>query len=108
MRSEDQKIQHQPGGRLPKKKSLTPDLSEIRPKGPKHRTAGMVAVTVVLWLGVAAQVAGQGKTPKPALLVLNKADSELAIVDPGTLKVVAKVKTGAIPHEVAASANGKI
>jgi YVTN family beta-propeller protein len=57
---------------------------------------------------VAGLSAGQGKTPKPALLVLNKADSELAIVEPGTLKVVAKVKTGAMPHEVAASADGKI
>jgi len=108
MTGEEQRIQHQPGGRTPKRNSLTPDLSQLRPRGPKHRTAGMVAVTIVLWLGVAAQVAGQGKTPKPALLVLNKADSELAIVDPGTLKVVARVKTGAIPHEVAASANGKI
>ena len=51
---------------------------------------------------------GQGKTPKPALLVLNKDDSELAIVDPGTWKVVTKVKTGPIPHEVAASEDGKI
>src|SRR6516162_5576216 len=108
MRSEEQRILHQSGGRTPKRKSLTPNLSQLRPRGPKHRTAGMVAVTIVMWLGVAALVAGQGKTPKPALLVLNKADSELAIVDPGTLKVVAKVKTGAIPHEVAASANGKI
>ena len=50
---------------------------------------------------------GPGKTPKPALLVLNKADSTLAIVDPATLKVVGKVATGPTPHEVAASADGK-
>lgn len=72
------------------------------------KAAGMAAATVVMWLGVGVVCAGQGKTPKPALLVLNKADSELAIVDPGTLKVVGKVKTGPIPHEVAASADGKI
>lgn len=73
-----------------------------------YRTVGLAAATIVMWLGVAVICAGQGKTPKPALLVLNKADSELAIVDPGTLKVVAKVKTGPIPHEVAASADGKL
>jgi YVTN family beta-propeller protein len=77
-------------------------------RSPSCRAAGRVAAAIVIWLGGAALVAGQGKTPKPALLVLNKTDSELAIVDPGTLKVVAKVKTGAIPHEVAASAGGKI
>lgn len=102
-------VQQQPGCRTPKRKSHTPDPSlQLRPRGRKHRAAGMVAATIVIWLGVAALGAGQGKTPKPALLVLNKADSELAIVDPGTLKVVAKVKTGAIPHEVAASADGTI
>jgi YVTN family beta-propeller protein len=47
-------------------------------------------------------------TPKPALVVLNKDDSELAIVDPATLKVAGRVKTGPIPHEVAVSAEGKI
>jgi YVTN family beta-propeller protein len=51
---------------------------------------------------------GQGKTPKPALLVVDKDDSELAIVDPATWKVVKKVKTGPIPHEVAVSEDGTI
>jgi DNA-binding beta-propeller fold protein YncE len=51
---------------------------------------------------------GQGKTPSPALLVLSKEESFLAIVDPATLKVVGKVDTGAHPHEVATSADGKI
>jgi YVTN family beta-propeller protein len=39
--------------------------------------------------------------PSPALLVLNKGEANLAIVDPATLKVVAKVPTGNGPHEVA-------
>ncbi|MGB7845929.1 MAG: YncE family protein [Candidatus Acidiferrum sp.] len=47
-------------------------------------------------------------TPKPALVVLNKDENELAIVDPATLKVVGKVITGPVPHEVAVSADGKI
>src|SRR6516162_147722 len=80
----------------------------MRSEKVSYRVARIIAAMTVIWSGVAAVWAGQGKTPKPALLVLNKADSELAIVDPGTLKVVARVKTGAIPHEVAASANGKI
>jgi YVTN family beta-propeller protein len=41
------------------------------------------------------------EVPSPALLVLNKGEANLAIVDPATLKVVAKVPTGNGPHEVA-------
>jgi YVTN family beta-propeller protein len=47
------------------------------------------------------------QTPSPALLVLEKDDHELAIVDPGTLKVVARVPAGEDPHEVVASQDGK-
>lgn len=52
--------------------------------------------------------AAQGRTPHPALIVLNKSASELAIVDPTTLQVVATVPTGPIPHEVAVSTDGKL
>ena len=48
-----------------------------------------------------------GDTPATALLVLSKADRTLAIVDPSTLKVVAKVPVGNDPHEVIASSDGK-
>ena len=65
----------------------------MRSENVSYGVARIIAATMLLWLGAAAVCAGQGKTPKPALLVLNKADSELAIVDPGTLKVVGKVKT---------------
>ncbi|HEX8127485.1 MAG TPA: hypothetical protein VF527_00050 [Pyrinomonadaceae bacterium] len=41
------------------------------------------------------------------LLVLNKADNTLAIVDPSALKVVARVPVGEGPHEVVASADGR-
>ena len=68
----------------------------------------LMAAVFLLFLALADFSAGQSKTPSPALLVLNKADSTLAIVDPATLKVVAKVETGPTPHEVAASADGKI
>jgi YVTN family beta-propeller protein len=46
-------------------------------------------------------------TPSPALLILSKTDHTLAIVDPASLKVVARVPVGNDPHEVAASADGK-
>jgi YVTN family beta-propeller protein len=44
--------------------------------------------------------------PAGKLLVVNKGDSALAIVDAGTMDSV-KVPTGPVPHEVAASADGK-
>jgi YVTN family beta-propeller protein len=47
-------------------------------------------------------------TPKPALVVVSKDENELEIVDPKSLEVVARVPTGPVPHEVAASADGKI
>lgn len=41
------------------------------------------------------------------LLALSKADHVLAIVDPATLKVLARVPVGEDPHEVIASGDGK-
>jgi len=59
--------------------------------------AGIIAFSAV---SCAAQNAGQ-------LLALSKADHTLAIVDPATLKVIAKMPVGSDPHEVIASADGK-
>jgi len=42
------------------------------------------------------------------LLVLSKSDTTLAIVEPATLKVLARVPSGPDPHEVEASADGKL
>jgi YVTN family beta-propeller protein len=50
----------------------------------------------------AAQVAA-----RQSLLALSKADHTLAIVDPVTLKVIARVPVGQDPHEVVASTDGK-
>lgn len=47
-------------------------------------------------------------TPSPALLVLNKEASELAIVNPRTRGVVARIPTGESPHEACASTDGKL
>ncbi len=42
-----------------------------------------------------------------SLLVLSKGDLTLSIVDPATLKVIARMPSGPDPHEVVASADGK-
>ena len=57
--------------------------------------------------GLAALAAAQTATPKAALLALSKQDHTLAIVDPGTLKAVARIPVGDDPHEVIASSDGK-
>ena len=62
-----------------------------------------------LWTGLATLVmtASLSTAQSPSLLVLNKDDNALAIVDPSTLKVVATIPTGVAPHEITASADGK-
>ncbi len=45
--------------------------------------------------------------PKTVLLALSKSNHTLAIVDPATLKIIARVPVGADPHEVIASSDGK-
>lgn len=47
------------------------------------------------------------QSSSPALLVLEKSDRTMAIVDPGSLKVIARVPAGEDPHEVVASSDGK-
>lgn len=44
---------------------------------------------------------------KPVLVVLNKDDNTLAIIDPMDMKILGKVPTGDNPHEVVLSADGK-
>jgi YVTN family beta-propeller protein len=68
-------------------------------------------MTFVKFCAVCIGLAGAAiaaETPSPALLVLNKADHALAIVDPSSAKVVALVSVGEGPHEVTASTDGKL
>ena len=58
-------------------------------------------------MGFGSGFAQTAPTPQTALLVLAKKDMALAIVDPATLKVVAKVSVGVNPHEVIASEDGR-
>ena len=61
----------------------------------------------VLLASLGAATLWAAATPSPALLVLAKQDHTLEIVDPATLKVVAKIPAGEDPHEVAASPDGR-
>jgi len=56
---------------------------------------------------LAGAAAAQTATPTAALLALSKQDHTLAIVDPATLKTVARIPIGDDPHEVIASSDGK-
>src|SRR3954464_4365708 len=56
---------------------------------------------------IIALVAAAGLAPAQTLLVLNK-EGTLAIVDPASKKVLGTVRTGEQPHEVEASADGKL
>jgi len=74
---------------------------------PSH-LPGLAAIGFVLiMLGYFASGCVAQSTPKRTLLALSKGDHILAIVDPATLKVIAKVPVGSDPHEVIASADGK-
>lgn len=64
------------------------------------------SVLLLLTLLTAAVVHGES-TPSKALLVLSKTERTLAIVDPSTLKVIARVPVGPDPHEVIASSDGR-
>jgi len=48
------------------------------------------------------------QTPSPALLVLEKSDNSLAIVDPANLRIASRVPAGPDPHEIVTSADGKL
>lgn len=63
----------------------------------------MLLLGLALSLGVVSAPA----QAKPVIVVLSKAESTLAIIDPATMKVTAKVPTGDNPHEVVISTDGK-
>jgi|KBSMisStandDraft_5_1062788.scaffolds.fasta_scaffold00871_14 YVTN family beta-propeller protein len=62
----------------------------------------IVFLLSVLPAGAAAQ------SPSPALLVLEKSDNAVAIVDPASFKIVGRVPAGPDPHEIVVSSNGKL
>lgn len=62
---------------------------------------------IALALSLSPNLCGQS-TPRESLLVLSKHDHTMAMVDPATLKVLTKLPVGDDPHEVIASADGKM
>ena len=67
------------------------------------RSLGIALFVIVsIFTAAASQARGQN------LLVLNKTENTLAIIDPATLSVIAKIPTGEGPHEAIVSADGKL
>ncbi len=74
----------------------------------KYNLNRFVAINLLLAVFVftATECVAQS-TPKRTLLALSKGDHILAIIDPATLKIIARVPVGPDPHEVVASADGE-
>jgi YVTN family beta-propeller protein len=68
----------------------------------------LVTFLVLLGSVLGAMLVRAAETPANALLILAKRDGMLLIVDPSSLQVIARVPVGNDPHEVIASADGKI
>ncbi len=73
----------------------------------KHIPGLAFVVILVIVLLHAAPGCNAQPVSSQSLLALSKTDHTLAIVDPATLKVIARVPVGEDPHEVIASADGK-
>lgn len=63
---------------------------------------------VLLTACLASVVLSAQSTPSTVLLVLSKSDRTVSIVDPATLKVLARMPSGPDPHEIVADADGKL
>jgi len=66
-----------------------------------------IGQAIVLGFLFASSFLSAQNTPPNALLALSKRDHTLAIIDPATLKIIAKAPVGNDPHEVIAASDGK-
>ena len=67
-----------------------------------------ISLLAALIASLAATMPAKGQSaPHRTLLALSKTDHMLAVVDPATLKVIARIPVGSDPHEVIASDDGK-
>src|SRR5262249_18123675 len=64
--------------------------------------------TLIIFLSCVTMGLSASEVPSPALLVLDKTDNTLVIVDPASLKPIGKVPAGEDPHEVVVSDDGKL
>ena len=75
--------------------------------GVRNFLLRVAACSALASAGLVTLPGAGAQTPSPTLLVLEKSDEKLAIVDPATQKVVGRVPSGGAPHEVIASDDGK-
>jgi len=77
-----------------------------------NRNMGRASVASVVAMALAVSaglfVRGSAQASPAVIAVLLKSENILAIVDPGTLKVLGKVPTGIEPHEIALSPDHKL
>jgi len=71
------------------------------------RAARFAIVATFLPVSFSATVAAPVAAPAQHLLALSKTDHKLAVIDPLTLKVLARVPVGPDPHEVVATPDGR-
>jgi YVTN family beta-propeller protein len=74
---------------------------------PMSKSGPRRHVWFALWAVVLAAYPAGAQSTSGTLLALSKRDHTLALVDPATLKVLARVPVGEDPHEVIASADGR-
>ena len=72
--------------------------------GPILRSSGWLVAAILMLIATAAFA----QAPAATLLVLAKSDNTVAIVDPTTLQVLARVAAGPDPHEIIASDDGTL
>jgi len=78
-------------------------------KNLRYQTLQLVTLKLFLpTLAFLTTMCDAQTSPRGSILALSKADHTLAIVDPVSLKVVARIPVGSDPHEVIASTDGKI
>lgn len=72
--------------------------------------AGEIRPLTLTWLVVLLFMSkvAVAQTPSPALLVLEKEDRYLAIVDPISLRIVSRISAGEDPHEIAVTDDGTV
>ena len=73
----------------------------------RNATIRLIALSFLLFTVVFTSTNCLGQTAQRTLLALSKGDHTIAIINPVTLKVIARVPVGPDPHEVIASSDGK-
>lgn len=66
------------------------------------------SITVGLFVFCSLVSVVSAQAPSPLLLVLEKSDNAVAIVDPATFKIIGRLPAGPDPHEIAVSSNGQL